>query len=124
MRKALLLLVRAITLRCPACGGGPLFRRWLQPRERCPGCNLKFERREGHFVGAMAFNLIAAEGVWLGGLVLSVVLTWPTPPWTAILIGSVVAMVLVPIVFYPFSRTLWYAFDLFIQPIEPGEFRG
>jgi uncharacterized protein (DUF983 family) len=122
MRKFFILFSRALTLRCPACAGGPLFHHWLQAHAECPGCHLRLERDEGHFIGAMAFNLVVAEGAWVIGLVLCLMLTWPTPPWNAITIGSITAMVLMPIVFYPFSRTLFYAFDLLFQPVERREF--
>src|SRR4051812_39986419 len=84
MRKFFILFSRALTLRCPACAGGPLFRHWLQVKSECPGCHLRLERDEGHFIGAMAFNLLVAEGSWVIGLFLALVLTWPAPPWTAI----------------------------------------
>lgn len=122
MKKALILFSRALRLRCPACGGGPLFTGWFKVRARCPGCGLALDREEGHFVGAMAFNLIASELLWLSGLVAVLALTWPNPPWTAVMIGSIVAMILFPIMFYPFSRTLWYAFDLLFQPVQRNEF--
>ena len=30
-------------------------------------------------------------------------------------------MILAPIVFYPFSRTLFLAFDLIFRPVVPGD---
>lgn len=123
MKKAWVLFSRALRLRCPACGGGPLFDGWFKVRQRCPGCGLLLDREQGHFVGAMAFNLIASEMLWLTGLVMVLLITWPDPPWTAIMVGSIVAMVLIPVVFYPYSRTLWYAFDLLFQPVQLQEFR-
>src|SRR5207248_3419030 len=44
--------------RCPRCRKGAiyrcsLFRGWLSMFERCPVCDLKFEREQGYFVGAM-----------------------------------------------------------------------
>ena len=55
-------------------------------------------------------------------LVASIVLTWPTPPWTIIMIVSILAMILFPLFFYPFSRTIWYALDLYFQPVQKREF--
>ncbi|MFN0070614.1 MAG: DUF983 domain-containing protein [Chloroflexota bacterium] len=124
MRKSFILFSRALLLRCPACGGGPLFTRWVRAKAACPGCRLKLDREEGHFVGAVAFNLVAAELLWIVGLVTTIALTWPTPPWTAITVISVAAMILFPLFFYPFSRTLWYAFDLYFQPVQRKEFPG
>lgn len=33
-------LLRGLRGRCPRCGGAPLFRTWLKPREACPACAL------------------------------------------------------------------------------------
>jgi uncharacterized protein (DUF983 family) len=33
--------------RCPRCGEGRLFRRWLQTYERCAACNLVYEPNAG-----------------------------------------------------------------------------
>src|SRR5204862_545453 len=40
-------------LRCPNCGGGPLFKNWLRMQLRCPTCGMRLERGEaGYQVGA------------------------------------------------------------------------
>ena len=82
----------------------------------CPSCGLELDRGPGYFLGAMAFNLVAAELMFASALVALAVGTWPSPPWTAIWIGSVFGMVVAPILTYPFSKTLWLAFDLAAQP--------
>ncbi len=69
----------------------------------------------------MALNLIVAEGLCLLGLALTLVLTWPVPPWDRLQSGSVVGMVVAPLLFHPYSKTLWLAFDLFFRPVEPGD---
>ena len=33
-------IARGLRFRCPRCGGGSLFRKWLKPREACPACAL------------------------------------------------------------------------------------
>ena len=33
-------ILRGIRGRCPRCGGGSLFRKWLKPRDACPTCAL------------------------------------------------------------------------------------
>jgi uncharacterized protein (DUF983 family) len=43
---------------CPRCRRGAIFRcslwrGWLAMHERCPVCQLKFEREPGYFLGAM-----------------------------------------------------------------------
>src|SRR5260370_16790802 len=52
---------------CPRCRAGTIFRKsvFLFPamRERCPTCDLKFEREEGYFLGAMYIGYALALGM-------------------------------------------------------------
>ena len=76
---AVRMLWRGLTLACPVCGGRGLFRRWglFAMRERCPGCDLKFERMEGHWLGAVAVNtVVSATAVILA--VVAAMLVWGT----------------------------------------------
>ena len=41
--------------RCPRCGEGPLFRRGIDPHERCSHCNLLYQRDQGD---TLAFMII------------------------------------------------------------------
>lgn len=111
---------RALRRRCPNCGAGHLFDGWMRPRERCDRCALRFDRGErDFFYGAFMFNLIAAELAFVVLLVVVIVATWPTVPWTAVTWGSVLMVVAAPLLLYPFSRGLWLAFDLLFRPHDP-----
>lgn len=93
----------------------------------CPTCGLPLERKEeGYIVGAYMFNIIAAELVFAFLFVAVLVVTWPTPPWRLITWGSAVLMLVMPLLFYPFSKTLFLAFDLAFRPagFEPREAGG
>jgi uncharacterized protein (DUF983 family) len=124
-RRAARLLARAALLRCPDCGGASALRNWVDLCDRCPACGLRFDRgEEGYHLGAVLFNLIAAEIVFVVGLVIVVLLTWPHPPWNGIFWGGIALMILLPILFLPFSRTVWLAFDLIFRPSVPGDRDG
>ena len=41
------ILRRGWQRRCPRCGEGPLFERWLTVHERCSACRLLFQRNHG-----------------------------------------------------------------------------
>ena len=86
-------------------------------RPACPDCGLHLERSEqGYIVGAYMFNLIAAELVF-GAIFVAVLLaTWPDPPWTLLQVGGGILMLAMPLLFYPFSKTLFLAFDLLFRP--------
>ena len=124
MRRTLLLFWRAIRLRCPNCGGGPLFYSWLKPRKYCPSCGLPLERGEdGYQVGSYMFNIMASELIFAVLFLGILVATWPSPPWTALQIGGIILMIIAPFVFYPFSKTLFLAFDLVFRPPTRDELR-
>ena len=108
---------RAIRLRCPSCGGKGLFRTWFKMVETCPTCGLHLERREsGYLVGAYMFNIAIAELIGVTVLAVIVGVTWPSPPWDLIMYGGAALMVVCPLAFYPFAKTLFLAFDLAFRP--------
>jgi hypothetical protein len=94
-------------------------------RERCPVCGLKLERgEEGYQVGSYMFNIVAAELVFAAVFVGAVVLTWPSPPWNLLEYGGIALMVIAPFVFFPFSKTLFLAFDLVFRPAAREDLAG
>ena len=66
------------------------------------------------------FNLVAAEGLFAVVMVLAIAGTWPTPPWTLLTVGGAGLMLAAPFALYPFSKTVWLAFDLTFRPEHSG----
>jgi uncharacterized protein (DUF983 family) len=99
------------TRRCPRCGAGHLFRRWFTLVPECPRCGLHFEREEGYWTGALAINIAFAGLVFLLVFVPWVALTVPDVPVAPILAVLVPLMIVVPVVAYPWSKTIWMAVD-------------
>ncbi|HTL35358.1 MAG TPA: DUF983 domain-containing protein [Kofleriaceae bacterium] len=114
---------RALLLRCPRCGRGNVLRGWLKLKEHCPYCGLALERgeRSDFWLGAYVFNLVAGELLAIGIPVVWMIASSPHQPWTQIEILAIVLCVALPFVFFPFSRTLWLAWDLSFRPFEPGD---
>jgi uncharacterized protein (DUF983 family) len=122
-KKAAVLFWRALGLRCPHCGAGSIFETWLRMRRRCPVCRLRLERGEhGYEVGAYMFNIVAAELVFALIFLSIVIATWPSPPWDVLLYGGVVLMIVAPLLLYPFSKTVFLAFDLIFRPASAEDF--
>jgi uncharacterized protein (DUF983 family) len=117
---------RALTLRCPRCGTRGIFRSWFRLKPECPTCGLVLERGESedHWFGAVAVNLVAAELLGIGGIVVWIMAKWPNVPWTAIQYAGPLIMIALPVLFYPFSRALWLAWDLYLRPAAPGDRKG
>ncbi len=88
-------------------------------RDFCSTCSVRFEREEGYFLGAYALNLLVAE---LLGLGLALMLIFRTELRHLDLIWqeaiAVVLAVSFPVLFFPYSRTVWIALDLTFHP--PG----
>jgi uncharacterized protein (DUF983 family) len=117
---------RAFALRCPRCGGRRIFRSWFRLGRECPTCGLALERGESedHWFGAVAVNLVAAELLGIGIIIVWIVATWPDVPWTAVQYAGPLIMIVLPVLFYPFSRALWLAWDVYFRPGAPGDRSG
>lgn len=114
---------RAFLLRCPRCGGRGILRTWFSLQQRCPTCRLVLNRGESedYWLGGFTINFVVGETVAVLLVVGLMLATLPNVPWTAITYTAMVACVVVPILFYPFSRTLFLAVDLFARPSQRGD---
>lgn len=116
------MLGRGLRKKCPACGQGGLFRRWFTISERCPRCGLKFERIEGHWIGAIGMNTIVTFATLLLLLIvgLVVLLNSEVSRWAVTVFLMIVAVTVPPLI-DPFTRTFWTAIDLSMRPLEAHE---
>lgn len=115
-------LGRGATVACAVCGRRRgLFRRWVHMADNCPRCGFKFERDEGHFVGAVGINTILSFAILLFSLITFFVATYPDIPVGPWVFGAAAVFSLVPILLYPVSKTLWSAIDVVMRPLEDGE---
>lgn len=113
-------MARGATLACPRCGSRGLFRNWLIMEPECPTCALHFERDPGYWLGSVMVNTGVTEGVFAVVLVFGMIVFWPDVPWVALLAGGVAVAAVVPIVFHPFSRTLWVAAERHVSGWSEG----
>lgn len=114
---------RAFLLRCPRCGGPGVMLSWFALKERCPTCELVLDRGESgdYWLGAFTINFIVAE---FSAVILTVILvlaTLPDVPWDRVGFAAIGAAIALPIIFFPFSRTLWLALDLSVRPTLRGD---
>ena len=113
------MLGRGLTRRCARCGSGKLFRHYLAMVPDCPRCGLHFEREQGYWAGALAINIICVGGLFAIGFLVAMILTVPDVPIALMLAIFVPLMLFGPIVWYPFSKTLWVAVDrAFLQQLD------
>lgn len=116
-RRIALSLFRGIGLRCPRCGHAPIFRGWFTLLATCPLCGLRFEREPGYFVGAIYLNYAASVLIAIPGYFVLDYLLGLSLVWQLVLLGAF--CVLFPLWFFRYSKSLWLAFDYFIDPGRP-----
>lgn len=87
----------------------------------CSVCAYPFEREPGYWTGAMIVNIAVCE-VWFLVLLMTVIFaTIPDVPWQPLLAVALVTNGLLPVLFYPFSKTIWMALNLHFHPLEANE---
>ena|SRR5215467_4486640 len=114
--RARTLLIRALKLRCPECGQAPIYQSTIKVRHHCPICGMIFKREQGYFIGAVYFNVIATESLLFLGLLISLIVA---PRADALVYRLLLIFaVILPIVFFRHSRSLWLCFDHFFDPMQ------
>lgn len=100
---------RALRLKCPACGGAPIFRGWFAMHDACPACGRRFNRDAGYLLGSIYFNYgvtallvtILYFAMFFGEMLTD----------TQRLIVLTAFGILFPMWFFRYARALWIAFD-------------
>ncbi|MED5265039.1 MAG: DUF983 domain-containing protein [Actinomycetota bacterium] len=123
-RELLKLLWRGSTKACPLCGQRKLFKKWVHMATHCPRCRLHFERVEGHWIGAVGINTIVSVLLLVAGLSVFFYVTYPDIPTGIWVFWFAASFGVVPILFYPNSKTLWTAIDILMRPIEERDFEA
>ena len=116
--------LRGLIKHCPRCGSGHLFRHWFTMVPDCPRCGLHFEREEAFFLGALMINLAITMGALLAVWIIGFAATLPNVPVVALAVAAGFTAALTPIVFYPFSKTLWCAMDIMLRRSMGEQFGG
>ena len=115
-------MLRGLAGACPACGGRGIFAGLNDLVDACPTCRFSFVREEGYWVGAMIVIMalvLVVFGLWTVG---GILVTWPDVPWTPLLVGGILLNLIVPLVFYGWSKTIWVGLDLAFNPARVEEF--
>jgi len=105
--------------RCPRCRSGRIFRYSIfrgfpKMHERCPVCELKFEREQGYFLGAMYISY----GVALVMITAIAALLWRTTRWpiTRVTVWAIVLFVPLALPTTLMARVLWIYLDQAVDP--------
>jgi len=117
--RLLLLVARALRLRCPACGTGKIFRGLFTMHAECPHCGRPFQRGPGFFLGSIYFNyFVTALLVTISyfAFFFSEVLT--DRQLLVVTLGFALAF---PLWFFRYARSLWIAFDELWDPTKGSD---
>lgn len=108
-------LWRGLTKRCAVCGRGKLFRRWFTMAAACPRCGFRFEQREGAFLGSMSLNYGVAGVAFFIFLALWITLAGTPVEALPLTVGGIAVVTVALLVSFPFTKTLWAAFELLLR---------
>ncbi|MGE0223452.1 MAG: DUF983 domain-containing protein [Acetobacteraceae bacterium] len=97
-------LQASVTCRCPRCGRGRLFRRWLEVRDACEVCGLDL-RQSDSGDGAIAL-VILVLGAVIVGLAFWVEFRFEPPLWLHAVLWPVVTIPLAVLIMRPTKAAL------------------
>ena len=81
-----------------------------------PELRASLRREEGYWVSAIIVNTAVTEALFGVLFVGGIFVTAPDVQWLPLLVIGGVATLVVPVLFFPFSKTLWVALDLYFNP--------
>jgi len=106
---------RAARIRCPYCGDGTLFSGLLRMNSVCGECGTKLEREPGYFLGSTYINYgITATLCTVTYVVLHFGFGWPN---TVLMPGLMAFVVIFPLVFFRYARSMWLSLDCFFDRV-------
>ncbi len=134
LARAARIVGRAVRLRCPRCGGTPLFagvppspepvgllrqaRRpfvgWFVMESQCLLCGLRYERAQGYFVGAIYINYAVTASIAMGGYFL--LRAWADLSTAAQFAIWIPFLLVFPLWFFRWSRSFWLGLMHFVSP--------
>ena len=104
---------RAVVLKCPRCGSRKTFiKHWLGRHERCRTCGIRWHREHGFELGPIALNVVFTFFTLGVTMAVALVLSAPDFKVVPLVLAIGATAVVVPLIIYPFTFTLWLAFDL------------
>jgi len=108
---------RAVVLKCPYCGSRRTFvHRWILRYDRCRTCGIRWRREVGFELGSISLNAVITFAVLGIGMVVAFIATAPDFPVTALTLGFIGGAIVIPVLMFPFTNTVWLAVDLLSHP--------
>jgi uncharacterized protein (DUF983 family) len=97
-------ILRGLSLRCPACGKGRLYRRYLKVADQCPSCGEALHHHRAD--DAPPYFTIAIVGHVVVGLLLAVEIAYRPPLWLHAAIWLPLTVILALVLLPPIKGAL------------------
>lgn len=101
---------------CPRCDGKSVFKSRYRLHAYCPDCGLPLEHEDGWSLGAIPLNYTIACVFWILPVGILFLLGWI--PITAALVLAGLGAVILPVLTYRFSKSLWIGIYYAVLPHE------
>jgi hypothetical protein len=112
-----------LTLRCPVCGKGKLFRGYFDTPHKCPECGYYFMRETGYFLPHVPIGYALT--------VLAALSVWPLLRYVAgvesdaiILVSMITVGICFGVWVVRYAKMLWLVIDLTIHPPAQEDFQS
>lgn len=118
------MLGRGARRRCAWCNGrGAFFDGWFSRTPACRTCGLRWRRGDvGFELGAAAIAAIIVMGPLVLALGVVMLVTWPDVAVVPMLAVFFPLGLVLPVLLYPVSYTMWQAIDLMMRPPAAEDF--
>jgi hypothetical protein len=80
--------------------------------DRCRTCGIRWHREHGFELGPIALNVVLTFGALAIGMIVAFAVTLPDAPALAITLILLAVAIVLPLLLFPFTNTVWMAFDL------------
>jgi uncharacterized protein (DUF983 family) len=108
-------------MRCPRCGGSGWWLSLTKRVPRCRSCGYRYEREPGFSLGAITMNITVTFAALAVVLAVGIVSSYPHIAVVPMLVAGGLVVVVLPVLCYPMSYTVWAAIDLLMHPLDAGE---
>lgn len=109
-------LGRALRLRCPDCGKGSIFRAPFCQNEACAECRTSFNPEPGFYLGAMQINIVINE--FMVTILFFTLYLSTEIPWGVLVALTAALAVVMPVLSYHHSRSLWLTASRFLDTTD------
>ena len=82
---------------------------------------MKWQREVGFELGAVTMNTIVTFGLLAVMMTVGFIMTSPDIPVLPFVLALSATALVVPVIIYPFTYTMWLAFDLAVHPLDEVE---